>query len=600
MKSLFQSLIPSPVKMARKLGRLLFLCGLVGVVAGLGAIAFFWMLEFTRHYALGVIAGYYPAGPGGEQPLFAETATPFRRWLLFLIPAVGGLISGFIVYSLAPEAEGHGTDAAITSYHFKRGEVRGRVPFVKAISSAITIGTGGSGGREGPIAQIGAGFGSILAKTLNLSTYERRILMASGMAAGIGAIFHAPLAGALFAAEVLYKEMDMEYEVIVPAIISSVIAYGVFATRFGWNPLFETPDFVFQNAAELLPYFILALVVAASAAVFIRIFYGVRDVFVKIPIPNHLKPALGGLVVGAIGYFLPNALGTGYGIVQGAFAGSIGFWLLLLIAFGKMLTTSFSIATGGSGGVFGPSIVIGGALGGAVGLAMQWLFPGMGIDPGAFVVVGMAGFFAAAANTPISTVIMVSEMTGNYHLLVPSMWVCIIAYLLVRRSTMYEKQLSTRMDAPSHVGEMMSGILKRITVADALGGEGRRDVIVVDESMTLRDLLVKFAHSRQRCFPVVDENQKLIGVVDGSDLRHTISEAGFVDQLIIAKELSANPPTLTPQEDLYSVVNKMVASRHDELVVVDEGDPRKVIGILSRSDLVAAYDRQFLGGGFAE
>lgn len=594
---MFRSLIPSPVEMARKLGRLLFLCGLVGVVAGLGAIVFLWMMEFVRHYAMGVMAGYYPPGPGGEESLFAEAAAPFRRWLLLFIPAVGGLLSGLIVYTFAPEAEGHGTDAAITAYHFKRGEVRTRVPLIKAVASALTIGTGGSGGREGPIAQIGAGFGSILGKILNLSVYERRVLMTAGMGAGIGAIFHAPLAGALFAAEVLYREMDMEYEVIVPAIISSVIAYAVFATRFGWNPLFETPGFVFQNPSELIPYFILALVVAGSATVFIQIFYGVRDSFLKIPLPSHVKPAIGGLIVGVIGFFLPDALGTGYGVVQEAFAGRVGGWMLLAVAGGKMLTTSFSIATGGSGGVFGPSVVIGGALGGAVGLAMQQLFPGMGIHPGAFVIVGMAGFFAAAANTPISTVIMVSEMTGNYHLLVPSMWVCIIAYLLVRRSTIYEKQLPTRMDAPSHVGEMMGGVLRRLTVADALGNGGRRPVITVSESTTLHDLLNKFATSKQACFPVVDDEDKLVGVVDGQDLRYTISEAGLVDQLIIAKELAENPPTLTPNEDLYSVVHKMVASRHDELVVVDESDPQKVIGILSRSDLIAAYDRQFLAEG---
>lgn len=597
---MFESLIPSPVEIARRLGRLLVLCGLVGVVAGLGAIAFFWMLEFTKHYALGALAGYYPIGPGGEAPLFAETATPFRPWLLVIIPAIGGLLSGIIVFTFAPEAEGHGTDAAITAYHFKRGRVRARVPLVKAISSAITIGTGGSGGREGPIAQIGAGFGSILGKTLNLSAYERRILMASGMAAGIGAIFHAPLAGALFAAEVLYKEMDMEYEVIVPAIISSVIAYAVFAMKFGWNPLFQTPDFVFRNPAELLPYLILAFFVAAAAALFIQIFYGVRDFFVKLPIPNFLKPALGGLIVGIIGYFLHEAIGTGYGVVQRAFNGQIGVALLLAVAFGKMLTTSFSIASGGSGGVFGPAIVIGGALGGAVGLIMEQIFPGMGIHAGAFALVGMAGFFAAAANTPISTVIMVSEMTGNYHLLVPSMWVCIIAYLLVRRSSLYEKQLLTRMDAPSHMGEMMSGILKRLTVADALGRGGRSEVITVRESTTLRHMLDRFSNSKQTCFPVVDENELLVGVVDGGDLRNTITDAGFVDQLIIAKELAKNPPTLTPEEGLYSAVNKMVSSRHDELVVVDEGNPREVIGILSRSDLVAAYDRQILAGGFME
>lgn len=588
------SMGPSQTASARDLGRLLFLCGLVGVVAGLGAIAFYWMLEFTRHYALGVVAGYYPPGPGGEEPLFVETATQFRRWLLLIIPAIGGLLSGLIVYTFAPEAEGHGTDAAITSYHFKRGEIRGRVPIIKALASAITIGTGGSGGREGPIAQIGAGFGSILAKALKLSTHERRILMASGMAAGIGAIFHAPLAGALFAAEVLYKEMDMEYEIIVPAIISSVIAYGVFATRFGWNPLFATPDFVFENPAELLPYFILALVVAGAGAVFIRMFYGVRDMFVKIPLPNHVKPAIGGLVVGIIGFFLPESLGAGYGIIQEAFVGGRGVLILLLIVVAKMLTTSFSIGSGGSGGVFGPAIVIGGALGGAVGILMQQLFPAMDIQVGAFVVVGMAGFFAAAANTPISTIIMVSEMTGNYHLLVPSMWVCVIAYLLVRRSSIYEKQLPSRMDAPSHMSEMMTGILRRMTVADAIGTNGREPLTGVKESTKLRNLLDRFANSGQACFPVVDDDEKLIGVIDGNALRRTINEAGPLAHLIIAKDLAEKPVTLTPNDDLYYAVSKMVSSQSDVLVVVDKDDPQRIVDSLTRGDLVAAYDRQFL------
>jgi len=580
--------------MARKLGRLLVLCGLVGVVAGLGATAFVWALEFLKYYVLGVWTGYNPAVPSGELRLFPEVITPFRRWLLLIIPVAGGIVSGLIVFLIAPEAEGHGTDAAISSYHFKRGEVRARVPIVKAIASAITIGTGGSGGREGPIAQIGAGFGSILAKGLGLSIYERRILLASGMAAGIGAVFHAPLAGALFAAEVLYKEMDMEYEVIVPAIISSVIAYAVFASVFGWDPLFVSRHFVFQNPAELIPYFLLALVVAGGAVIFIRTFYGVRNFFRNLSAPNYLKPALGGLPVGIIGFFLPEALGTGYGIVEGAFAGNLALGLLLLLAGGKILTTSFSIASGGSGGVFGPAVVIGGALGGAVGMTVDQVFPAMNIDPGAFVMVGMAGFFAAAANTPISTVIMVSEMTGNYNLLVPSMWVCIIAYLLVRRSTIYEKQLPTRMDAPSHMGEMMGGILKRLSVADALANGGHENFIKVNESETLRELLDKFATTKQACFPVVDAQENLVGMVDGRDLRQAIREAGFIDQLIIAKELAVNPPKVTPQEDLFSAVHKMVTSQHDELVVVDENDSQKIVGMLRRTDLVAAYDRQFL------
>lgn len=501
------------------------------------------------------------------------------------------------MYAFAPEAEGHGTDAAIAAYHFKKGEIRARVPLIKTVASAITIGTGGSGGREGPIAQIGAGFGSVLAKLLGLSVQERRILMVSGMAAGIAAIFHAPLAGGLFAAEVLYKEMEFEYEVIVPAIISSAIAYAVFAARFGWDPLFKTRNFVFTNPAELLPYFILALVLAGSAAVFIRIFYGVRDLFRKIPIPNHAKPALGGLIVGMIGYAIPETLGTGYSVVDAAFLEKLGITFLLLIAFGKMLTTSFSIATGGSGGVFGPSVVIGGALGGAVGLLMQRVFPGMGIDSGSFVMVGMAGFFAAAANTPISTVIMVSEMTGNYHLLVPSILVCMVAYLLVRKSTIYEKQLPTRFDAPSHLSEMMGEVLKRMAVADALADAPRAPVVTVTDKETLHNLLDKFAGSRQACFPVVDEHGKLIGIIEGKDLRQFIREEGFVGHLIIAEELTRNAPTLTQKEDLFSAIHKMVASQLDELIVVDDNDPQRIVGILSRNTLVAAYDRRILVTG---
>jgi CIC family chloride channel protein len=280
--------------------------------------------------------------------------------------------------------------------------------------------------------------------------------------------------------------------------------------------------------------------------------------------------------------------------VEGAFAGDFTLGILLLLAGGKILTTSFSIGSGGSGGVFGPAVVIGGALGGAVGITVDQVFPAMNIDPGAFVMVGMAGFFAAAANTPISTVIMVSEMTGNYNLLVPSMWVCIIAYLLVRRSTIYEKQLPTRMDAPSHMGEMMGGILKRLSVADALANGSHRNFIKVNEAETLRELLDKFASTKQACFPVVDADENLVGMVDGRDLRQAIREAGYIDQLIIAKELAVNPPKVTPQEDLFSAVHKMVTSQHDELVVVDENDSQKIVGMLSRTDLVAAYDRQFL------
>ena len=456
----FKQLVPN--LLVKKFWRMIALCALVGVVAGLGAIAFYVLLDLGRDFFLSYLAGYSPLPPGGESPIFSLPVAEPRRWALLLIPAAGGLISGILVYWLAPEAEGHGTDAAIYAFHYKAGQIRARVPLIKMVASAFTIGSGGSGGREGPIAQIGAGFGSNLANWLRLAPNERRVLMAAGMGAGVGAIFHAPLAGALFAAEVLYRELDLEVDVIAPAVISSIIAYAVFAMVFGWDALFVMPQFDFRNPQELLPYFILAVSLAGGATAYVRVFYGVRDLFRKLPIPKFTRPALGGLLVGGTGLFLPEALGTGYGVVQQIFNGTVQVGFLFAVAGFKILTTAFSIGSGGSGGVFGPAIVIGGALGGAVGQLMTLVFPGMQLNPGAFAMVGMAGFFSAAANTPISTIIMVSEMTGNYRLLVPSMWVCFLAYVICRRKGIYEHQVANRFETPVHLGEMMEAVLRRI------------------------------------------------------------------------------------------------------------------------------------------
>ncbi|MCP4686406.1 MAG: chloride channel protein, partial [Desulfobacterales bacterium] len=219
----------------------------IGIIAGLGSVVFHYLCLLGSHYFLDVIAGYRPPSPAGEHHLLQPTNHPFSRWMLLFLPAIGGIFSGWLVYTFAPEAEGHGTDAAINAYHHDDGRIRARVPFIKTIASAITLTTGGSGGREGPIAQIGAGFGSFLATRLKLTVRERRIMMAAGISAGVGSIFRAPLAGALFAAEVLYKDPDIEPEIIIPAGISSVVSYCMFCLVFGWGTLFDSPDFIFRN-----------------------------------------------------------------------------------------------------------------------------------------------------------------------------------------------------------------------------------------------------------------------------------------------------------------------------------------------------------------
>ncbi len=610
--------------------RLIFLCILVGVVAGLGAVAFHVMLDFSKSFFMGGLVGYKPISPGNEHSIAEQFFThaeslPVRRWLLLILPAVGGLVSGLIVFNLAPEAEGHGTDAAIEAYHFKDGAVRKRVPFVKAVASMITIGTGGSAGREGPIAQIGSGFGSMLGQWIKLAPHERRVLMSAGMAAGIGAIFQAPFAAALFAMEVLYRDPDFEHEVFVTGFISSIVAYSVFGSIFGFHPLFtNTSAYAFNHVEVLVPCLLLAVVSAGGAILFIKVFYGVRDfTFNRVKIPNYLKPALGGLLVGVIGFFLPEALGAGYGAVQMCFTQDltsidaftsqiqrlptfdyltdllpnivppvgIAALLLALIGLAKIATTSLTVGTGGSGGVFGPAIVVGGVFGGAVGVVCQWVFPN--VHPGMFALVGMAGFFAGAANSPVSTIIMVSEMTGNYRLLVPSMLVCIISYGLCRKYTLYEKQLTSRLDAPTKVGKMASSILKRLTVQQAMNIVPHGPTITVNRSTSFRELRELFAQTSQACFPVVDDEKHLAGVIDERDIRRIVTESAM-EELIIARDIELPLRSVMPDDSLLAAVNRLAESNREELVVVSPEEPDQVVGTLNRGDIIAAYNRQIV------
>ncbi|MEL7372078.1 MAG: chloride channel protein, partial [Myxococcota bacterium] len=395
-----------PVDRAQRVGRLLLLCALVGVMGGLAAILFEYMVEFTQGYALIGMAGYVP-GEGNHHLGFKGEVPPLNVWVLAALPVAGGLIGGIMSAYLAPETEGHGTDGAIDAFHNRNGRLRVRVPFIKTLASTITIGCGGSAGKEGPIAMIGAALGSLTAKSLGLSVQERRMLLVAGIAAGVGAMFRAPLAAALFAAEVLYREMDMEFEVIVPSVISSIVGFSVYTLVFGTGHLFLMPEFEFNDPRQLVPYTALALAVAIGSRFYARIFHRVRDMFTALPIPDFAKPVLGGVLVGGFAFFLPEAMASGYGVVQDALSGRLSTSFLLAVAGGKVLATAFTVGSGQSGGVFGPAIIIGGLLGGAVGQLCGVFLPEISGPPGAFIVVGMAGFFAGAANTPISTVIMV-------------------------------------------------------------------------------------------------------------------------------------------------------------------------------------------------
>jgi len=534
-------------------------------------------------------AGYRPPAPAGEHHLLLPTDVPFNRWILLFLPAFGGILSGFIVYTFAPEAEGHGTDAAIDAYHRRGGFIRSRVPFVKTIASAITLTTGGSGGREGPIAQIGAGFGSFLATRLKLSDRERRIMMAAGIGAGVGSIFRAPLAGALFAAEVLYRDPDFESEVIIPAGISSVVAYCIFCLIFGWGSLFDSPDFVFQNPLELGPYFVLALVLVITGILYIKSFYGITRFFKSLDIPNHIKPAIGGLCTGIIGFFLPQTLAFGYGFAQKALFNELTIPFLLCLAIGKIITTSFSIGSGGSGGVFGPSIVIGGAMGGVAGRLFHQFIPTVVTEPGAFVVVGMAGFFTAVSNAPISTIIFVSEMTGSYRLLLPSLMVCSFSYLAGQKWTIYDKQVKSKVDSPAHAGDFFVDILQAIRVKNLM--HLVKKVKLIPQDMPFQDFKKYFSETKQLYFPVMDENKRLIGIFSSTDIRGVLFSPE-IEHLVVMKDISISDiVVVTPSEDLNSVLRKFTIKNLGSLPVVMDNDHGVIIGMLDRREVITFYNQ---------
>ncbi len=574
----------------KHLGKWLFLGAIVGIVSGAGAVFFHWLLGVTGDFFLGRLVGYMMPKPAGEGGFGNVVEVVIRhRWLLVLVPALGGLLAGLLIYTFAPEAEGHGTDAVIEAFHRKRGQVRPIVPVIKTLASALTIGTGGSAGREGPIAQIGSGFGSLLGRLLRLSARDTRILLLAGTAGGIGSIFRAPLGGALFAVEVLYRHPDFESDAIIPSIISAIFAYVVFGLVFTFSPVFETEYYVF-HANDLFFFGLLGLVLVPFGFVYVRTFYRVRDYFRSLRIPNHVKPMIGGFVTGLLLFFFPQVAGTSYGWVQLALYGRLGVGLLLALAIAKIVATSLTIGSGGSGGVFAPSLAIGAFIGGAFGQWIHNVFPNMVTTPTAFAVVGMGSFFAAVGKVPLASLVMVVEMTGNYDLLVPMTLALSLSYLFSGRWSIYENQVSSRIDSPAHQGELIMDVMEQIRVRDAI--KLPMKVVKFHEKTNLVDALRKAATVPYHCFPVVDESGKIRGFLFAEELRSLLyrGEMDVLGPILIVGDLIHDRiPKLSPDDDLKKALALFIATGHEELPVIDEKG--ECVGILSHKELINAYDR---------
>lgn len=411
----------------------------IGVIAGLGAVVFYLALDYAGRFLLGGLAGYHipkPVGDGGD-----PGSTGFERpWAIPLVTFGGALVSAWLVARFAPEAEGHGTDSAIEAVHTDPRAIRPRAIVVKTITSAITIGSGGSGGREGPAAQISAGFGSLLSRRLDLSYDDGRLAVSLGIGSGIGAIFGAPLGGAVLAASIVYRD-DFDYKALIPGFITSATAYAVLGSILGFDPLFGSlaADFRFHHPAQLIWFAVLGVVAAAVGWLYARTFYATVALTALLPGNKVIKPAIGGLLVGLLALAIPQVLASGYGWAQKAADAdsllAIPLWIVLLLPLAKIVATSLSIGTGGSGGIFGPGVVIGAFVGAGIWrLAHDLGLPDVPAGPAVFVVVGMMACFGSVAHAPLAVMIMVAEMTDSFSVIPCAMVAVGIASLLISRT----------------------------------------------------------------------------------------------------------------------------------------------------------------------
>ncbi len=542
---------------------------IIGIVAGIGAIIFYSAIALCTHLFLGLGAGFVPPNPAGEGQTIAQPIA--RPWMLPILTTLGGLVTGFIVYTFAPEAEGHGTDAAIKAFHHRGGFIRPRVPLVKTIASAITIGSGGSAGREGPTAQIAAGFGSTLADLLHLDEHDRRIAMAAGIGAGIGSIFKAPFGGALLSAEVLYTH-DLEAEALFPAFIASVVGYSIYGAWAGWTPVFGTGhDYAFTQPITLIGFGILGIIAGLVSLLYPLTLYAIRDFFAtRVKIPPHFKPAIGGLAVGLVGMAFPQALGMGYGWVQFGINNDftqLTALAMLALVFVKILTTALTIGSGGSGGVFGPGMVIGGFLGAAVWAGLHRVAPGIVGFPGSFVVVGMGAFFGGIAKAPLAVILMVAEMTNEYSLIVPAMLATMVALLITGTHSIYEEQVPTRLDSPAHKDDYALPLLQQLKVRDAM----QPILATVSPQTSSSEIRALLQRHNYISLPVLMDGQ-LRGIVTADDL--TRAKDGFVAFQIMTRHVVV----VDPEESLYTAWLRMTQRGFKHLPVVQHDAPDNVIG----------------------
>jgi chloride channel protein, CIC family len=570
----------------------------LGVITGCAAALFFFVLEWAKAIVLEGGVGLELQIPPGDQIISVESAHHLREsinhrylsfmpnWLLIiLVPSMGCGLAAYLVRRFAPEAAFDGTSAFVNTFHNKGAIMRFQAVIVKAVASIITLAFGGSGGKEGPVAQVGAGFGCWLARKLKLSERERRQLFLAGCAGGLGAIFRAPLGAAITAIEVLYKE-DFESDAIMPSVIASVTSFSTFMLVFGHHTIFNLPEIEsFKGFVHIPAYLLLALCCSLIGALYVSIYHRTKDVFQDLNIPVWSKAFVGGGLTGALALLSPYALGDGWGAIQLVMDEKLTIGVICLAVFLKIFATSFTMGSGGSAGIFGPSLFIGAMTGGLLGTFLHNQFPESSMLPSvtAFTMVGMAAFFAGVANAPIASIIMVCEITGTYSLLAPLLLTAAFSMLFLHRFSIFKPQVLNKFASPAHKGDMTVNILADIQVSQALKKD--RPFESVQINTMLGELPKIITSGDQHIFPVL-ANDKLVGIANLEKIRSIMFNSDAYSMIIMADVMEPTK-TLTLDMTLYKAMGIFLNDGHLELAVVD--DQGKVVNILRYQDLIEAY-----------
>ncbi len=550
---------------------LIILSVIVGVCAGLGAVGVRQLIRWITEFSF---SGY-------ENFLEVLKTLPAHRKIL--APAIGGLIAGPIIYFFAKEAKGHGVPEVMLAVLMKDGKIRPRVAFVKAIASAVSIGSGGSVGREGPIVQIGASLGSTVGQYFNLERRDVQTLVACGAAGGIAAAFNAPIAGALFSVEIILG--DFGIAALSPIIISAVIS-TIVARHFEGNLVaFMVPPYSLNSPFELLPYTFLGLVAGLVAVLFIITLYYFEDLFEKSPIPEYIQPFVGGLIVGFMGLYFPYIYGVGYESINGALHNQWPLLILLMMIPMKILATSVTLGSGGSGGVFAPSLFLGAATGGAVGILTHMIFPGAA-SAGAYALVGMGAVVAATTQAPITAIIIIFELTQNYRVIAPLMFTCIISTLLataIKRESIYTLKL--KLKGIELVEGREESILKQISIEPVI-----KEGIFFRVSDNLRYMIDTVLSVNQSVFPVLDSANKLVGILTLNTIKTVFYEREMLAELVIAEDIAQEPVFLEKGANLQQAMDIEGRFSIEEIPVVEDAASMKYAGMVLLHDVINLYN----------